>query len=146
MSVQPSQNTKAYTHQTRKAQQANTGETSKVEAPQGHYETRKVDQANTGSATRAQGQLGNRGSPANNDNNCSIVGKPGEAPHLVDPPTLTTGRKVPTVEEAKNAVNVLLAFSDRSQEPIITPERRKTLERVKLALSEYASGVPIARE
>ncbi|KAJ2930687.1 hypothetical protein H1R20_g6409, partial [Candolleomyces eurysporus] len=108
MSVQPSQNTKAYTHNPRNAQQATTGETSNVEAPQGHYETRKADQANTGSATRAQGQLGNSGSPANN----------------VNPPTLTTGRK----------------------DPIITPERRKTLERVKLALSEYASGVPIARE
>ncbi|RXW15337.1 hypothetical protein EST38_g10520 [Candolleomyces aberdarensis] len=139
MSVQPSQNSEAYTSKTRNAQQANTGETSKVEAPQGNYETRKADQANTGYPTRAQGQLGNSGSPANNVTNSYIVEESGEAPYFVNPPA-PTGRNVPTVEEAKNAVNILLTFSDDLQEPIITSERRQVLEKVKRALSQHERG------
>lgn len=51
----------------------------------------------------------------------------------------------PTIQDAEDAVTSIIAFVDRTREPIITEKERQALRSIKCALFQFASGLPYDR-
>ncbi|EAU86253.2 centromere binding protein B [Coprinopsis cinerea okayama7 len=87
--------------------------------------------------------------PGGVDPNSSVVDMHASSTTYLPPESIpyaiSTERRIPTLQEAEDAINILIAYIDSNPDRILEHSERTTLTTIKCALFQYASGVPFDR-